>query len=176
MLNISSLLYTSNLRGSSMKKKTIIHFIRFVTLQSQVIYCRIIFVFIKKSPKEILFSLQNLSSILPVVCYYRTTFFIAFKLDIKGYWARIRTPYIGLVQNFLRGTVNHSIKLHPLASNLTLMESSLSSSYILRYKSIEKIPFDRSVFYNYIPKQKFCFVSYVLFIKVCFYQINREIV
>lgn len=85
MLNISSLLFTSNLRGSSMKKKTIIHFIRFVTLQSQVIYCRIIFVFIKKSPKEILFSLQNLSSILPVVCYYRTTFFIAFKLDIKGY-------------------------------------------------------------------------------------------
>lgn len=133
MLNISSLLYTSNLRGSSMKKKTIIHFIRFVTLQSHVIYCRIIFVFLKKSPKEILFSLQNLSSILPVVCYYRTTFFIAFKLDIKGYWARIRTPYIGLVQNFLRGTVNHSIKLHPLASNLTLMESSLSSSYILRY-------------------------------------------
>lgn len=53
MLNISSLLYTSNLRGSSMKKKTIIHFKRFVTLQSQVIYCRIIFVFIKKSPKEI---------------------------------------------------------------------------------------------------------------------------
>lgn len=133
MLNISSLLYTSNLRGSSMKKKTIIHFIRFVTLQSQVIYCRIIFVFIKKSPKEILFSLQNLSSIQPVVCYYRTTFFIAFKLDIKGYWARIRTTYTGLVQNFLRGTVNHSIKLHPLASNLTLMESSLSSSYILRY-------------------------------------------
>lgn len=133
MLNISSLLYTSNLRGSSMKKKTIIHFIRFVTLQSQVIYCRIIFVFIKKSPKEILFSLQNLSSILPVVCYYRTTFFIAFKLDIKGYWARIRTTYTGLVQNFLRGTVNHSIKLHPLASNLILMESSLSSSYILRY-------------------------------------------
>lgn len=96
MLNISSLLYTSNLRGSSMKKKTIIHFIRFVTLQSHVIYCRIIFVFLKKSPKEILFSLQNLSSILPVVCYYRTTFFIAFKLDIKGYWARIRTPYISL--------------------------------------------------------------------------------
>lgn len=85
MLNISSLLYTSNLRGSSMKKKPILHFIRFVTLQSHVIHCRIIFVFLKKSPKEILFSLQNLSSILPVVCYYRTTFFIAFKLDIKGY-------------------------------------------------------------------------------------------
>lgn len=162
MLNISSLLYTSNLRRSSMKKKLLYIFIRFVTLQCHDIYCRIICVFIKKSPKEIVFSLQNLSSILPVVCYYRTTFFIAFKLDIKGYWARRRTSYIGLVQNFLRGTVNHSIKLHPLASNLTLMESSLSSSYILRYKSIERIPFDRSVFY--IPKQKFCFVCFVRFV------------
>lgn len=175
MLNISSLLY-SNLRGSSMKKKNYYTFYKicYITKPGHILQNYICF--IKKSPKEILFSLQNLSSILPVVCYYRTTFFIAFKLDIKGYWARIRTPYRGLVQNFLRGTVNHSIKLHPLASNLTLMESSLSSSYILRYKSIEKIPFDRSVFYNYIPKQKFCFVSYVLFIKVCFYQINREIV